>query len=89
LHEITNTSDDYPLTDFRIEQVIDELLPAIGDTRLGAGRCSRRQPAISRNGRVPNDHAPLVQSRNALPGETKSPLRRPFRSTQPTSADRH
>ena len=37
------------LTDSQVEAVIDELLQAVGNIRLSAAGCSRRQPAASRN----------------------------------------
>jgi hypothetical protein len=46
LHEITNPPGDYLLTDFQI----DELLQPVGNIRLSAAGCSRRQPAALRDG---------------------------------------
>jgi hypothetical protein len=48
LHEITNTPGEYLLTDFQIENVTDELLRSVGNIRLSAAGCSRRQPARDR-----------------------------------------
>ena len=44
LHEIAN-ADAYLLTDF----LIDELFWSVGNIRLSAAGCSRRQPAASRD----------------------------------------
>ena len=49
LHEIANAPDAYLLTDFQIENVIDELLWSVGNIRLNAAGCSRRQPAALRD----------------------------------------
>jgi hypothetical protein len=49
LHEITNTPGDYLLTDSQVEEVINELLPAVGNIRLSDAGCSRRQPAVLRD----------------------------------------
>ena len=40
-------ASQYLLTGFQIENVIDELLQAVGNIRLSAAGCSRRQPAAS------------------------------------------
>lgn len=50
LHEIANTPGDYLLTDSQIENVINELLQAVGNIRPGAVGCPRRQPAVLRDG---------------------------------------
>ncbi|MGP0001825.1 MAG: hypothetical protein ACLPKW_29365 [Acetobacteraceae bacterium] len=49
LHEIADAPDPYLLTDSLVEEVIDELLQAVGDIRLSAAGCSRRQSAPLRN----------------------------------------
>jgi hypothetical protein len=49
LHEIADAPDPYLLTDSLVEEVIDELLQAVGDIRLSVAGGSRRQSAVSRD----------------------------------------
>jgi hypothetical protein len=49
LHEIADAPDAYLLTDFQIENVIDELVRSVGNIRLSAAGCSRHQPAMLRD----------------------------------------
>ena len=58
LHEIAIYADAYLLTDF----LIDELFWSVGNIRLSAAGCSRRQPAASRGtvGTVPRPAARLL-----------------------------
>jgi hypothetical protein len=49
LHEIAATPGEYTLTNAQGEEMINELLQAVGNIRPSAAGCLRHQPAVLRD----------------------------------------